>query len=214
MTPLVTNPPPPATITRNYRIWRNWGLGATEAQNTMNQVERLFRDNFAINLVRVGNDARDNLAPRPGCNRNAETQFCAYSSIARYNCGLNNRCHDLHHRSGTFMLSRWPGSSTTMSFKFVNYMTCFWEAPRHDRVHGLASVSPTTFTGHHMLVSTQSPNALRTAVHEVSHVFGAHGHEEYCTPGQPCVMRNNALIPVHNQWCAHHRNQILARRHL
>ena len=179
----------------------------------MNQVEPLFRDNFAIDLVRTGNDPRDNLAPRLGCNRNATTQFCAQSSIARYNCGANNQCHDFHHRSGSFMLSRWPSTGPTiMHFKFVNYMTCFYQDGRHDRAHGLASTSQITFVGRTMLVSTQSPNVLRTAVHEVSHLLGASGHEEVCTPGWRCVMDQNETI--HNQWCPHHRNQILARRHL
>ena len=90
-------------------------------------------------------------------------------------------------------------------FKYVDFIICSYRGNR-DHIHSAGYANE--YSGDTIIVNALSGNPERTTAHEISHLFGA--TDGNCSSNiDPCVMRS---VRDFDQWCNHHRNQILAGR--
>jgi len=201
------------------------------ATSLLDQAKDIFMEQFNVSLVREPGTSSptERLNQRPGClfihpPNDICTPWCGeLFETTDHPSGLfpvhpgGDDCTDFHHRSSIHLLGVWPGSRNLSHFKFVDFMLCYF-VPRNDdfpwtgsHIHpnGVANAMP----GNDMLVTTRSPNPLRTTTHEIAHLFGALDNGTlgyYCTDPECVMMQGSA---VHNVWCNACTENIIRNRH-
>ena len=187
----------------NYEVYRDAGapnLTTTQAEAAVSSAIGNFSKQFPkLHFVRSASGTSTALNPKAGC-KGGRNVICIESSSPSLDCGRNNACETVHHKSSTHMLNqRITSISSRYVFRVVEQSLCTRD-PNNSNTHRLTTGAANQ--NGRDVVASHPNNTVGTLVHEISHLFGgrdSYGSSLSCTPvGAQCIMNN---IAHSTKWC-------------